>query len=463
MSKTLVKRLVELRTSPVFRLRERSAIVSSRKSIVEIARHAEVLQLLVSTSAVDQWRDFGGPRPLIVDDSALQRIAGVPTFGGPDAAVAEVRLPDCARTRELLAGHEYGERASDFERTNNYAFQDGRGADERNALQHDWPRPVLILDQIQDPGNVGTLLRTAAFFGWSAVSIGGCDPFNEKAIRAGTGAQFKIPLAIEADVRLVINAIAEADGRRAPAADGGSARIGISSRTATAPRSDSLVGRETRQKTSSRSIPGRAPGDGDRTALQAHPSTSWTILADPHAKDDIVDVEQRMRSLIHRGTDAAACISKDTGSTPCPPSETSTRSGTIAYNSQRPLVRLVVGNEANGLSPAWSTLAPTASLSTAAASLATFPAGTHAAGRHHTIRARISSGFISRSSSNTIRHEHTRSQAQRDSIHHKGKDERVVDNDGAAEGKGGGMESLNVGVAAGIAMHVLSTALRPRT
>jgi TrmH family RNA methyltransferase len=54
----------------------------------------------------------------------------------------------------------------------------------------------LVLDQIRDPGNVGTLLRTAAAAGVTAVVLteGTVDPFNPKAVRAGVGAHFRIPI-----------------------------------------------------------------------------------------------------------------------------------------------------------------------------------------------------------------------------------------------------------------------------
>ncbi|GBG81186.1 hypothetical protein CBR_g31860 [Chara braunii] len=57
---------------------------------------------------------------------------------------------------------------------------------------------LLALDGVQDPGNLGTLLRTAAALGWDGVFLlpGCCDPFNEKAIRASRGAAFHIPVAV---------------------------------------------------------------------------------------------------------------------------------------------------------------------------------------------------------------------------------------------------------------------------
>lgn len=54
---------------------------------------------------------------------------------------------------------------------------------------------LLVADGIQDPGNLGTMVRTAAAAGASAVAVvGGADPFQPKALRASMGAVFRIPL-----------------------------------------------------------------------------------------------------------------------------------------------------------------------------------------------------------------------------------------------------------------------------
>ena len=56
--------------------------------------------------------------------------------------------------------------------------------------------PVLILDGIQDPGNVGTLLRSAVAMGAVGVIAldGTADPWSPKVIRAAAGENFKIPV-----------------------------------------------------------------------------------------------------------------------------------------------------------------------------------------------------------------------------------------------------------------------------
>ena len=58
------------------------------------------------------------------------------------------------------------------------------------------PSRVLVLDGLQDPGNVGTMMRTAAGAGRDAVVLApGCvDLYNPKVLRAGMGAHFRVPV-----------------------------------------------------------------------------------------------------------------------------------------------------------------------------------------------------------------------------------------------------------------------------
>jgi TrmH family RNA methyltransferase len=55
----------------------------------------------------------------------------------------------------------------------------------------------LYLHGVSDPGNVGTVLRSAAAFGASCVAFGAgsADPFGPKAVRASMGAIFSVPVA----------------------------------------------------------------------------------------------------------------------------------------------------------------------------------------------------------------------------------------------------------------------------
>ncbi|MBO8156416.1 MAG: RNA methyltransferase [Bacillaceae bacterium] len=57
-------------------------------------------------------------------------------------------------------------------------------------------RKVLMLDRIQDPGNAGTMVRTADAMGFDAVIFGKgtVDVYNEKTIRATQGSLFHVPV-----------------------------------------------------------------------------------------------------------------------------------------------------------------------------------------------------------------------------------------------------------------------------
>ncbi len=57
---------------------------------------------------------------------------------------------------------------------------------------------ILILDSVQDPGNLGTLMRSAVSFGFNTLflSNGTVDPYNDKVIRSSQGAIFKLNIII---------------------------------------------------------------------------------------------------------------------------------------------------------------------------------------------------------------------------------------------------------------------------
>jgi len=65
-----------------------------------------------------------------------------------------------------------------------------------NAAQLFSPEPlIVILDTLQDPGNAGTIARTAEAFGATGILFlkGTVNPFNPKTLRASAGSLFRIP------------------------------------------------------------------------------------------------------------------------------------------------------------------------------------------------------------------------------------------------------------------------------
>lgn len=106
---------------------------------------------VVEVFGLDPSADSGA---VAVDQRALQRLAGTKSPRGP---VAVVELPT-----EWL----------------------------------DRSRNLLVSVGVSDPGNVGTMIRTAAAFDWGfAYMEGSADPWSPKTIRAGGGGQFQTPIA----------------------------------------------------------------------------------------------------------------------------------------------------------------------------------------------------------------------------------------------------------------------------
>lgn len=83
----------------------------------------------------------------------------------------------------------------------------GSGTRVIGVYEQRWSAPVgplcVYLHGVADPGNVGTILRSAEAFGASCVALGpGCaDPHSPKAVRASMGAIFAVALARVTDAR----------------------------------------------------------------------------------------------------------------------------------------------------------------------------------------------------------------------------------------------------------------------
>ncbi len=77
---------------------------------------------------------------------------------------------------------------------------------ERPRFQRDWLSSrdafILVLDGLQDPGNVGTLVRTAEASGVSGVLLtrGCADPLSPKALRASAGSALRLPHVLDLSV-----------------------------------------------------------------------------------------------------------------------------------------------------------------------------------------------------------------------------------------------------------------------
>src|ERR1700693_2527698 len=98
---------------------------------------------------------------------------------------------------ESVAGTETPQGVAALFRAREWNFDDvlrGR-ADGGGAYRSDAPL-VIVMAGVQDPGNVGTIVRSAEAFGASGViaTRGTADPWSPKALRASAGSALRLPL-----------------------------------------------------------------------------------------------------------------------------------------------------------------------------------------------------------------------------------------------------------------------------
>jgi TrmH family RNA methyltransferase len=145
--------------------------------LLEEALAAHVLPRLVLFDPEMLARTAGGRA--LLDRLEDMRASGVPVFDAAPTAIA--RASDTQTPQGLVAALEQREVAPDLVRSR----RRGRA------------RPlVLVLDALADPGNLGTLLRSALAADVDEVLLApGCaDPLAPKVVRAGSGAHLHLPV-----------------------------------------------------------------------------------------------------------------------------------------------------------------------------------------------------------------------------------------------------------------------------
>lgn len=90
--------------------------------------------------------------------------------------------------------HELTKELTDTEHTQGI-FAHCRQLEYSEEEQLNWKR-VLLIDAVQDPGNVGTMIRTADAAGVDGIVLGkgSADPYNPKTVRSAQGSHFHLPI-----------------------------------------------------------------------------------------------------------------------------------------------------------------------------------------------------------------------------------------------------------------------------
>ncbi|KAK3021320.1 hypothetical protein RJ639_045828 [Escallonia herrerae] len=179
-SNPFVKHCLKLRHSPSYRHSHGSVLVVGSTPIREIYRFQESVQanssaldclLVLDKAEVPEEFDNYPVRVVRASSPVMKKLSGVQSTESINT-IALMRIPPT------------------------FLVIDDNQQEEDCRRWFPSPHRVLVLDGIQDPGNLGTLIRSALAFKWGGVFLlpGCCDPFNEKALRASRGASFQLPV-----------------------------------------------------------------------------------------------------------------------------------------------------------------------------------------------------------------------------------------------------------------------------
>ncbi|GIM15690.1 hypothetical protein Vretimale_18435, partial [Volvox reticuliferus] len=208
-SNAYVKHLVRLRSSAPYRRELRRGLLVGLELLKEASgdpRDPLRVRVLLLQEGLSQLpRGVVAERVVRVTEAVLKKVSGVESAGGVEA-VAELDLPPNKSLRELLSELKGNGITTSTPTTPtatihypSIQFATAGSVTLPTSATTSVVSPVrlLVLDGVQDPGNLGTLARSALAFGWGGLFLlhGCCDPFNDKAVRASRGALLRLPLA----------------------------------------------------------------------------------------------------------------------------------------------------------------------------------------------------------------------------------------------------------------------------
>jgi RNA methyltransferase, TrmH family len=124
-------------------------------------------------------------------------VASASTLEDNERGAALARSIDqTGTTRRVLPDREFDSLASTERPQGVLAVADIPRATSSSLEPARLPAVVLVLDGVQDPGNFGTLVRSAEALGAQGVVAlpGTVDPWNPKSIRAAAGSSFRLPV-----------------------------------------------------------------------------------------------------------------------------------------------------------------------------------------------------------------------------------------------------------------------------
>ena len=177
-----IKQIIQLKEKSKVRKQKNQFVVEGIKMFSEIPDDQLVATYVSESFAEENKYAFKGENFEVVSDSVFKKISDTVTPQGIMAIVEKN-----AYTLDDI-----------IENVNNNITQKGRSC-------------VVVLDRLQDPGNLGTIVRTGEGAGISGIimSSGCADIYNPKVIRSTMGSIFRVPFTVVSDLPEAIETLKE--------------------------------------------------------------------------------------------------------------------------------------------------------------------------------------------------------------------------------------------------------------
>lgn len=179
-----VKRIQQLQKTSKARHKQQAFVVEGPRMVFEApGEWVEIIYVSERFQAEPRWQEqLAGLEYEVVSDSVFQAVSGTRT---PQGILAVVRMPHYTLEELLVARH---------------SWRPGTGEAQQAGLA---ASPLLlVLDTVQDPGNLGTMLRTGEAAGISGVLMNRAtaDLFSPKVIRSTMGSVYRMPFVVSEDL-----------------------------------------------------------------------------------------------------------------------------------------------------------------------------------------------------------------------------------------------------------------------
>ena len=184
-----------------YRTECRAFFAEGLRAVKEAVQYADVTDLFFTKTEEDKLNEIlnmaeaRGARLYCVDEKVMAKLSDTKS---PQGVLAVIKMPE--NNLQQLRPGAFAKKMAQRNKNAEQAMKGNTLQKEKvspaQEFELDNNAPILILDRVQDPGNLGTIIRTADAVGaLGIILLEGCvDAFSPKVVRASMGSLFHLPV-----------------------------------------------------------------------------------------------------------------------------------------------------------------------------------------------------------------------------------------------------------------------------